>query len=286
MLVDAQSLLPLGLTAYEASAYLALLGRAEVAPSELAARAKIPRQRVYDVLDSLTAKGLCVSCGTSPKTFTAIDPRTALDLLARDRAESLERERAEAEQLAAKLSAELAPLFAAGRTQNDPLAYVEVLSGSTRIVQRAVALAAAAKRSVNSCIKRPMILSRDQNETFIRTPLNRGLTYRAMCDADALEDNELRAWLEEYHAWGLDLRVSPGLPLKMQSFDDEVVLVSMQDPAGGPPSFTAVAIHNRGVVAMLNLAFEHLWAQARSFGPAAAEGQRRGRQDRRKRRTQ
>jgi hypothetical protein len=60
--------------------------------------------------------------------------------------------------------------------------------------------------------------------------------------------------------------VVPELPLKMQAFDDEVVLVSMQDPAGGPPSFTAVAIHNRGAVAMLNLAFEYLWAQGQAFG--------------------
>jgi hypothetical protein len=37
----------------------------------------------------------------------------------------------------------------------------------------------------------------------------------------------------------------------------------MQDPAGGQPSFTAVAIHNRGLVAMLNLAFEHPWVGAK-----------------------
>ncbi len=65
-------------------------------------------------------------------------------------------------------------------------------------------------------------------------------------------------------------RATPELPLKMQAFDDEAVLVSMQDPAGGQPSFTAVAIHYRGLVAMLNLAFEHLWAGAK---PLATEGQ-------------
>ncbi len=37
------------------------------------------------------------------------------------------------------------------------------------------------------------------------------------------------------------------------------------DPAGGAPSFTAVVIHNRGFVAMLNLAFDHLWSTARVF---------------------
>jgi hypothetical protein len=59
--------------------------------------------------------------------------------------------------------------------------------------------------------------------------------------------------------------VAPELPLKMQAFDDEAVLISMQDPAAGQPSFTAVAIHNRGLVAMVNLAFERLWDGARRF---------------------
>src|SRR5688572_15678577 len=52
------SLTDLGLTTYEAAAYQALLTRSELTSSEVAARAKIPRQRVYDVLASLEAKGL------------------------------------------------------------------------------------------------------------------------------------------------------------------------------------------------------------------------------------
>jgi hypothetical protein len=69
----------------------------------------------------------------------------------------------------------------------------------------------------------------------------------------------------KFQSKGLDIRSVAELPLKMQAFDDEVVLVSMQAPASGEPSFTAVAVHNRGVVAMLNLAFEHLWSGAKRF---------------------
>jgi HTH-type transcriptional regulator, sugar sensing transcriptional regulator len=163
------------------------------------------------------------------------------------------------------LAVELAPIFACGRAQNDPLAYVEVLSGPTRIAHRALTLAQAAKQRVNSCIKRPLILSKDQNCTFLRAPLGRGLKYRALYDAEAMADAELRDWMKQFREWGLDSRVVPELPLKMQAFDDEVVLISMQDPTGGQPSFTAVVIHNRGLVAMLNLAFEHLWDGARPF---------------------
>ncbi len=264
-MIDTQALTALGLTAYEAGAYAALLGRPELSPAEIAGRAGIPRQRVYDVLGTLAAKGLCTVRDKTPKTYVAVDPALALDLLAQERSAVLARQQEEARTLAARLTRELGPVFASGRGQNDPLAYVEVLSGPTRIAHRALALAAAATRSVNSCIRQPMILSEDQNRTFMQAPLGRGLAYRALCDNGILEDSGLRDLLGRFRGQGLEVRVAPELPLKMQAFDDEVALLSMQDPAGGPPSFTAVVIHNRGVVSMLNLAFECLWAGAEPF---------------------
>jgi hypothetical protein len=260
-----QSLISLGLNAYEAATYAALLSRPQLNPTEVSRLARIPRQRVYDVLDSLVSKGLCRARDVTPKSYSAIDPKIALDLLAEERATALEIQKQETQDMAARVAAELLPLFTAGRGQTDPLAYVEVLAGSTRIAHRALALAQVATKSVSSCIKRPMILSKEQNWTFLKAPLGRGLKYRALCDADAIEDAELRSWIREFCEWGLEIRVAPELPLKMQAFDDEAVLISMQDPAAGQPSFTAVAIHNRGLVAMLNLAFERLWDGARPF---------------------
>lgn len=271
-MIELQSLTSVGLNAYESAVYIALLGRPALGSAEIVSRSGIPRQRVYDVLASLMSKGLCTARDTKPKTYSAIDPTIALDLLAQERAAALERERQETQTVASRLAAELAPVFASGRGQNDPLAYVEVLSGTTRIAHRALALAEAAKKSVNSCIKPPMILSKEQNWTFLKAPLRRGIKYRALCDAETMQDAELAGWMTQFQEWGLDIRFTPELPLKMQAFDDEIALVSMQDPAGGPPSFTAVAIHNRGLVAMLNLAFEHLWAGAKLLGTEGEEG--------------
>ncbi|HXP97307.1 MAG TPA: helix-turn-helix domain-containing protein [Telmatospirillum sp.] len=260
-----QSLISLGLNAYEAATYVALLGRPELSSSEVANLANVPRQRIYDILASLMAKGLCIARDTTPKTYFACSPETALDLLARERVDMLERQQREIQATASRATAELLPIFASGRGQLDPLAYVEVLSGATRIAHQALALAQAAKVSVNSCIKRPMILSKEQNWTFLKAPLGRGLTYRALCDADLLEDDALRDWMAQFREWGLTIRVVQELPLKMQAFDGETVLISMQDPTAGQPSFTAITVHNRGLVDMLNLAFESLWDQAKPF---------------------
>lgn len=255
------SLTELGLSGYETAVYLALLGRGGLTPTELAARAKVPRQRIYDVLETLGGKGLCTSRDTSPKTFFAIDPALALESLSLQRAAALEREREKTAKKAQELILELLPIFNAGRGQNDPLAYIEVLSEPSRIAARALEIARSAKSSVNSCIKRPLILSQEQNWRFIREPLQRGVHYRALYERSALEDEELSEWMRTFREWGQQIRLVPNLPVKMNAFDDEAALLSMQDPVGGPPSFTALTIRHRGTIAFLNMAFEWLWEQ-------------------------
>jgi len=47
----------LGLNAYEARSYLVLIGHPRFKAIELAARAHVPRQKIYEVLDSLVEKG-------------------------------------------------------------------------------------------------------------------------------------------------------------------------------------------------------------------------------------
>jgi hypothetical protein len=255
----------LGLNAYEGNVYLALLGRSGQTSTQLASRAEVPRQRVYDVLESLEEKGLCTGRDTSPRTFFAVDPRKALPVLSARRAAELERERDRAGALAAELAERLGPLFLAGKSQRDPLQYVEALADPARIAARAIELAAAARLHVNSLIKRPLILSSEQNRRFLHAPLEHEVRYRALYERSALQDPELRGWMDELGAKGQEIRIVPELPVKLQAFDDEVALLSMQDPVGGPPSFTAVAIRHRGAVALLNLAFESLWTEGAPY---------------------
>ena len=52
-----KSLQQLGLNGYEARSYLVLLGHPRFKALELAPRAHVPRQKIYEVLDSLVEKG-------------------------------------------------------------------------------------------------------------------------------------------------------------------------------------------------------------------------------------
>src|SRR5213082_4268767 len=68
----------LGLNAYEARSYLVLIGHPRFKALELAARAHVPRQKIYEVLDSLVEKGFAQVVREKTKLFSAVDPSLAI----------------------------------------------------------------------------------------------------------------------------------------------------------------------------------------------------------------
>src|SRR5579862_7806540 len=68
----------LGLNAYESRSYLVLLGHPRFKALELAARAHVPRQKIYEVLDSLVEKGFAQVVQEKTKLFSAVEPSLAL----------------------------------------------------------------------------------------------------------------------------------------------------------------------------------------------------------------
>jgi len=90
-----EKLATLDLSRYEAAVYVSLLQQGEATVLELADLSGVPRQRVYDVLDSLGGKGLCRRKGERPRRYAVIDPETALPSLLerRVRQQKVENER-------------------------------------------------------------------------------------------------------------------------------------------------------------------------------------------------
>src|SRR5919204_4660570 len=68
----------LGLTMYEAKAYLALLRRDSSTAAQVARLGGLPRQRIYDVLASLVEKGLAAARPGRVVKYAATDPKGAL----------------------------------------------------------------------------------------------------------------------------------------------------------------------------------------------------------------
>ncbi len=93
--IDPEHLMAIGFSKYEACAYLALLGHDDSTAVEVADRASVPRQRIYDVLNSLRDKGLIVIKDGRPVRHSAHPPAIAFPAMleARLRLQARENER-------------------------------------------------------------------------------------------------------------------------------------------------------------------------------------------------
>jgi hypothetical protein len=259
-----QNLADLGLHSDEAAAYLALLGRCVLTPTELASQAELNGSQASEILESLTAKGLCVRPESSRQSYVAVDPTRALESLGRHRVAELERARHRTVQHVAALVAELAPVFRAGRNGHDAMASIEIFGDSNCLAALTRALALATRAQAKACIRRPLLLTRGENWRFMRGLLERGITYRAVYEQTALEDAELHGWMVNFKELGQEIRVVRHVPLKMVSFDDAAVILALQDPLDGATNSTAL-VRDRGIIAMLLLAFERLWDEGTPF---------------------
>ncbi len=258
-LVD--QLTALGLSRYEAAAYVGLLGRQSFSAPQLAIRTGIPRQRIYDVLQSLAAKGLAHERVGARRTFVAIPPEQALPALLDERRAAAERELAEGQALTATLIAATQPLYTAGSDEDNPLDYIDVLLDPRQIGARALTLAQEAEHEILVCFKRPLVSAFAENIAEVRDPLSRGVRYRALYELSAREDAEMQPLLNAFREFGQEMRFVPALPIKMNLFDARAALLSLQDPLTGRPSITALCLTHPSLALTLKKAFEAFWAE-------------------------
>src|SRR5260370_9505546 len=87
-----QRLQAIGLNAYEARSYLVLVGHPRFKALELAARAHVRREKIYEVLDSLVEKGFAQVIQEKTKLFSAVEPAIAIPAYLSRRQQQLQHE--------------------------------------------------------------------------------------------------------------------------------------------------------------------------------------------------
>jgi sugar-specific transcriptional regulator TrmB len=97
-----------GLTPYEAKAYVALLYHGPLSPKGVNQKSGIPRPRTYDVLNSLVGKGLLMEQPGKPTKYLVVDPKIGLkkltETLEKRMIREVEQKRSAVESLVSSLS--------------------------------------------------------------------------------------------------------------------------------------------------------------------------------------
>ena len=118
----------LGLNAYESRSYLVLLGHPKFKALELAARAHVPRQKIYEVLDSLVEKGFAQVVQEKTKLFSAVEPSLAIPgYLARKR-QVLEQELMDNGRAGSGLIDDLKSLYSEGQGGRGTLDFLRIVT--------------------------------------------------------------------------------------------------------------------------------------------------------------
>jgi sugar-specific transcriptional regulator TrmB len=257
-------LVDLGLTGYEAKAYLALMRRDSFAAADVSRVAGIPRQRIYDVLATLVQKGLASQRPGPPAKYAAVSPEFAIERLLAIRREELDRlTRSSREMIDA-----LAPAFEEGRKERDPLDYIEVLRDRAAINERFGELQEGIKHEILVFTKPPYATPAQENLEGLE--VSRTHTARSIYEHSAFDDPAFAAGVRQFIEAGEEARFVEELPLKLVIIDESIVMFGMEDPVAGLAELTIVVVEHRALAKVLKIAFDAVWQQGLTFDELAS----------------
>lgn len=247
----------LGLNAYEARSYLVLIGHPRFKALELAARAHVPRQKIYEVLDSLVEKGFAQVVQEKTKLFSAVEPSLAVPSFLVRRAQALQSELTDQSRLADGLVNDLAAAYSEGQGERGTLDYLRIVSDTA---QTAVQYRRMLSDVRNEYLEfsRPPYAVDPLDEQLVKQARLRGVTCRLLIESGTL-DAAHRQRLEEYAAAGVEIGQAESLPMKLAVFDGQRGLVALLDPVITRPTWTAVLFEHAGMGEAMKGLFENYW---------------------------
>jgi HTH-type transcriptional regulator, sugar sensing transcriptional regulator len=252
----------LGLTSYEAKAYLTLIRRDSFTAAQVARQSGLPRQRIYDVLGSLVQKGLAAARPGTVVKYAATPPELAIELLLASHREQLSR----MERDAALMVSDLKPAFAAGQEHTDPLEYIEVLRDRRAINERFAELQTQVKREILVFTKPPYATPPQENVEGLE--VTRTHDARSLYEFSVFDDPAVMRGVQRFVDSGEDARFVASLPLKLVIIDETIVMFGMEDPVAGSAELTIVVVEHQSLAKVLKTAFDAIWASGLSFDQA------------------
>jgi len=123
-----EKLKSIGLTEYEAKAYLALLNRAELTAEEVSVTSEVPLPRVYGVLEQLAEKGFIRILPGRPRKFEAFPPKKAFEQYVKFREKLMAEEIKRMEEIFSDVERSLEEIYWRTRLKIKPEELLEPLS--------------------------------------------------------------------------------------------------------------------------------------------------------------
>jgi len=255
-----------GLNAYEARSYLVLVGHPRFKALELAARARVPRQKIYEVLDSLVDKGFAQVIQEKTKLFSAVEPALAIPAYLERQHEAMEKHFEEQRRLGLALAEELKRLYVEGQGAAGTLDYLRIVGDPSQIAAHYRSMLEAVEQRYVE-FSRPPYAVDPLDERLVKQAAQRGVSCRILQESAPMDEAH-RQRIEEYRGLGIGVRFVESLPMKLAVFDGKQGLVSLLDPVMTRPAWTAVVFDHSSFGEAMETLFEEWWERAAEEPPA------------------
>ena len=253
----------LGLNAYESRSYLVLLGHPKFKALELAARSHVPRQKIYEVLDSLVEKGFAQVVQEKTKLFSAVEPGLAIPGFLARRRQLLEQELMDSGRTGTALIDDLKTLYSEGQGGRGTLDFLRIVSDPAQTAAEYRRMLSEV-RSEYMEFSRPPYAVDPLDERLVKQARLSGVNCRLLLEAGTL-DNGHRQRLQEYAAAGVEVRQADSLPMKLAVFDGRQGMIALLDPVITRPSWTSVVFEHEGMAEAMTGLFEDRWRRGRGL---------------------
>ncbi|HEY7335041.1 MAG TPA: TrmB family transcriptional regulator [Bryobacteraceae bacterium] len=255
-----QRLQAIGLNAYEARSYLILVGHPRFKALELAARAHVPRQKIYEILDSLVEKGFARVIQERTKLFSAVPPDQAVPSYLARRARALELELADQSKAAAGMVGELMAAYVEGQGGRGTLDFLRVVNDPVQAAAQFRRLLVEARSQYLEFSRPPYAVDPLDAAQLIQAR-QRGVACRMLVEHGTL-DAEHQRFLADYAAAGIEVRKIEKVPMKMAVMDSRAGLLALLDPVITKPAWTSLVFEHEGMAEAMTSLFENYWNRA------------------------
>lgn len=252
-------LLEIGLTEYEAKAYLVLLKQNVVGATEITKISNITRGRIYDILNLLIEKGFCITVPGTIKKFQAVDPKVAMHNLI-----ELQKKK---EQRMKETTAKLHELYINQVDTSSPLDYIHVLTSKASMIKKFHELDDKAKKIIRTFNKGPYIEVLDpasimDRSAFLEESLKKGKIEKALYEIDKDNIDELIKELKYFIDPREEIRLCDHLPMKMKISDNKAVMISLRNNGNPKSKLTAMIVEHSDLTDALIELFDIYWEKA------------------------
>ncbi len=259
--INIMNLQKIGLSYTEAKVYLNLLKKKNFTATEISQISGVSRSKIYEILNKLINKGLCIEIRGNVKKYAPTNPETAFNGILLKNKQQFESEHKNKKKLVFELSKTLTPLYISEKQNTDALNYIEVIREKTQIAEKVHILERNAEKEIISFSKAPFAMSLnnvgDNNISF-----KCGVKHKGVYEAKELRKPKFFDVVKSYEKAGEEIRVVEHLPLKLHIFDEKTVVFALENRLTPRSNLTTMIIEHEDLAHTLKENFQVYWDKA------------------------